>query len=191
MNQTLLNPADCSGFLQHRVFIESQVKCSTLLPAQLCSFDMLILKRKHNIRQSTRADDCLLVPITSMTVHADDQQLGCWHNCGTGHLEGNGNHQQHGLAARCPAALTACQVLLVAFQTAPPVLMQAWFTPDMPSVPDAVNTKSMHLHVGACFPHRQWIAGKSAVGVNFPFSKKALQWAPVATGMTMSHPSGA
>eukprot|EP00775_Hariotina_reticulata_P008002 gene8002-8200_t len=42
---------------------------------------------------------------------------------------------------------------------------QAWFTPDMPSVPDAVNTKSMHLHVGTCFPHRQWIAGFIAMNV--------------------------
>lgn len=36
---------------------------------------------------------------------------------------------------------------------------QAWFTLDLPDVPDAVNTRSMHLHVGACVPHRQWVAG--------------------------------
>lgn len=24
---------------------------------------------------------------------------------------------------------------------------------------DAVSTQSMHLHVGACVPHRQWMSG--------------------------------
>lgn len=35
----------------------------------------------------------------------------------------------------------------------------------MPDVPDAVNTQSMHLHIGACVPHRQWVSGTVKLAV--------------------------
>lgn len=50
-----------------------------------------------------------------------------------------------------PAQLSHCFTCRHADITRPPR--------DMPDVPDAVNTQSMHLHVGACVPHRQWVSG--------------------------------